>query len=434
MRLRKEVVNRLVLAKSILLPWTNVSGSQLNDHLIARQLLGAHDAADLVFAAIADQKGKLPATGRSPSMMECLGLLDSKGLRHAAYFKQLNEARNSLKHAGNLPNSQQWSSVAEDVLERLSNLCGSVLGKRLERISELELVFDDEVRGHLEIASQFRRNGSYDLALEEIGKALCLALQDQPDLWAIEVGKPKAEDALKLTAFGIGANDFLRLQEFLPEVSKFFSEPFQIFWEQSKFGHPGNWRKEVVDFCLEQCRAIVIASQSSSSSPHAFPFEALYRYQVTAKEDAVEVWGDLVEGHLDEIANGSRPFREHKRYLKIGESVEVSALAQPLISDDLSPSGEWIKRVRVSMDEFSALLGEGRGEFVDLAKVSIVCIPHVMGSLLPQFRNLKQIEWTPDPDLQRELSHSQQSSASISDAASDAGRRDASRLGKELER
>lgn len=421
MKLRKEVVDRLLLAKSLLSSRAGGVSGKSSTHLVAKELLQAHDAAELVFAAIADRQGEIPAKSEMPSMMKCLSLIDTTADKHAGYFIQLNEARVGVKHFGNLPNVQQWSNVTVDVFEKLSTLCKAILDMSLDDIDELELVVNDQVRGHLESASQFRKTGQFSLALEEIGKALCVAVQEQPDLWGIEVGKPKAEDALKLTAFGIGANDFLRLQDFLPEVSKFFSDPFQVFWEQSRFGHPGNWREEVVDFCVEQCRTIAIAIQAASPSPHVFPFDALYRYQVTAKEEGVEVWGDLLEGHSDEITGDARPFREHKRYLKKGESVEVSALAQPFISDDVSPSGEWIKRVRVSMDAFGALFGEERAEFVDLAKVRIVCLPSGLESLAPQLRDLHEIEWKPDPDLQRELSHSGTGSASTSDTASAAG-------------
>src|SRR5580698_4206226 len=67
-RLRKGVLDRLLLARSILSPSrTNV---QSNDgHRIARSVLAAHDASDLAFAAMADQIGKLPARNHTPEMM-----------------------------------------------------------------------------------------------------------------------------------------------------------------------------------------------------------------------------------------------------------------------------------------------------------------------------------------------------------------------------
>jgi hypothetical protein len=74
MSLRKEVLHRLLLAKSILAPARAPALGQSNAHLVAKQVLNAHDAADLTFAAIADHAGKFPAKGRAPSMIECMEL------------------------------------------------------------------------------------------------------------------------------------------------------------------------------------------------------------------------------------------------------------------------------------------------------------------------------------------------------------------------
>jgi hypothetical protein len=68
MSLRKEVIHRLLLAKSILAVSGSGSLGQPNPHLVARRVLGAHDAADLVFASIADHQRKLPPTAKAPSI------------------------------------------------------------------------------------------------------------------------------------------------------------------------------------------------------------------------------------------------------------------------------------------------------------------------------------------------------------------------------
>jgi hypothetical protein len=399
MNLRKEVVHRLLLAKSLLSPARNAPLSQANAHLIARQLLNAHDAADLVFAAVADHESKLPASGNAPSMLKCLELIGQPGKEHADYFKRLNVARENLKHVGNLPNTDQWATVGADVFQKLDSICQTTLAVSLEDLDELELLKSDEVKGHLSAAKQHEASQEFKAALEEVGKALRIALDEQPDLWEMKVGRAKAEDALKLTAFGISANDFLKLQEFLPSVSKFLSDPFQILWKQSEFGHPGNWRDDVADFCINTCSEVALGSQTASEAPLAVEFHYLYEYSVTAKQDQVQVWEDVIEGHLDDMnTDWSRPFREHKRYLRLGESVRVSSFSQPLVSEDLSLDGEWIKRVRISKDGFASLIPPVRAEFVDLAQVEITCVPRNIGLLMERFPNLPEIPWHEDPN------------------------------------
>jgi len=371
---------------------------------VAKQVLNAHDAADLVFASIADHQRKLGATGKAPSMVECLKLIDSKKSKHEAYFKQLNEARIGLKHVGNLPNTNQWASVAQDVFEKLSSLCQATLSISLEELDESELLSNGEARAHLLAAKTARTSQDFKLALEELAKVLFIALEDAPGLGRIEVGRAKAEDALKLTAFGVSANDFLLLQEFLPMVSGYPSgEDWQfqiegVLWKQSGFGHPGNWRDDVADFCISTCSSVALSIQNAAPVPYAHEFSDVYKYKVTAKEDQVEVWEDLVaEGeHWAEVSSDkARPSRTRKRFLKKGESVIVSPYAHPLVSDDQATSGESIKRVRVSYDPMYGLPRFERAEFVSLAGLDITCVPSELYTRW--FPALPEIPWEEDP-------------------------------------
>jgi len=408
MSLRKEVLYRLLLAKSVLSPYTNTMAAWPNPYLVAKQLLSAHDAADLVFASIADHQRKLPAKGKAPSMLECLDLVHSSTGKHAGYFKQLNDARNSLKHVGNLPNTNQWGTVGQDVFAKLSQLCSATLGISLEDADESELLSNAEVKTFLAEARTAAASQDFRLALEAIGKALFVTLEDAPDMGVIDVGRAKAEDALKLTAYGVSANDFLRLQEFMPRVSGLplwatsAREPLEVGWVQSQFGHPVNWNGEVVDFCLRTCIHAALSLQGAPPIPYAREFSHFYDYRVTAKNDQVEVWEDLIdesECTANVGADWSRPCRVHNRFLKKNESVVVRLHGERFVSDDLSLSGEPMKRVRISYDEMGGmggLLGRAeRAEYVNLADVDIMCIPTALGH--DQFPNLPVVPWEEDP-------------------------------------
>lgn len=395
MRLRKEVLNRLLLAKSALLP---AVGGELNAYTVARQVLSAHDAADLVFAAIAEQKGVLPAKDRAPSMMECLRLIGGSATGHEPYFRRLNIARDNLKHVGNLPSTQQWGNVVPDVTEKLSDICEAMLDTSFQDVDEVDLLMSDEVREHLSEAKLRRASGELKLALEEVGRALSAALEGSPSLSQVRVGRPNAEDALRLTAYGIPAGDFLRLQEFLPEVTKFLSNPVLISWRQNRFGHPGNWSDVVVDFCVSTCLRVALNMQGAPAIPKAVEFQYRYGYRITAREDRVELWEDLVEGIR--MFGRSQPFRTHVRYMSRGESIAVPFMDE-LVSYDWLPTGEQIRRVRVSDPSFVSLGAIGgerqKAQFVDFAQVDVTCIPHqgeLLGQRLPE---LPEVPWEPDP-------------------------------------
>jgi hypothetical protein len=397
MSLKKEVLHRLLLAKSILTTARNSAPEQPNPHVVALDILNAHDAADLVFAAVADHQHKLPAKDKMPPMIGCLGLITTAADKYVGYFVQLNETRNSLKHTGNLPNTNQWAGVGADVFEKLSNICDATLGVSLEGVDESDLLISDEVKALLLAARLARDTEDFRAALAEVAKALFVAFDGHPNLWTVRTGEPKADDALKLTAFGISANDFLRLQEFLPRTSKLGDDPFQIFWRQSEFGHPGNWREDVADFCINCCLRVALNLQNAPSVPHAMEFQDLYDYRVTAKEDNVEVWEDVIDENLENAtAYSFAPFRAHKRYLQKGAFIEVSAHTPNFISDDVSADGGWIKRVRVSESSgLAAIFPDARAEFVDLAKVQITCVPKLY--MLERFPSLSEMPWERDP-------------------------------------
>jgi hypothetical protein len=408
MILRKEVLHRLVLAKSILSVGQTSSLGWPNAHLVAKQVLNGHDAADLAFSAIADQQGKLLATGKTPFMMQCLELIDTAADKYVLYFSGLNDARNSLKHTGNLPNTNQWANVGDDVFHKLSSICQATLGIALKELDESDLLSNGEVRAHLDAAKTARSSQDFKVALEEVAKALFVALEDAPSLGGIEVGRAKAEDALKLTAFGVSANDFLRLQEFLPKVSSSLwvangqTEIEGVLWKQSGSGHPGNWREEVADFCIEAGLSVALSIQNATPVPYAHEFSDTYEYKVTAREDQVEVWEDVVdekEHAADVFSNKARSCRVSKRYLAKGESVIVSPYAQPFVSDDFSLSRAPITRVRISHDPFSGIAGlfagSERAEYVNLAGVNITCVPQKLALL--QYPSLPDIPWEEDP-------------------------------------
>jgi hypothetical protein len=405
MNLRKEVLHRLLLAKSILEPARAAAWAQPNAHLVARQLLNAHDAADLAFAGIADHLNKLPPKRDAPSMIECLGLIGSEAKIHVPYFRQLNDARNGLKHTGNLPNTHQWSSVGMDVYEKISGICREVLGISLDEVDESELLLNPDAKVHFSLAKEARASGEFRLALEEIGKALFISLENAAGLEGVRVGRAKAEDALKLTAFGISVNDFLRLQEFLPMVSApppDLSVPTEVLWQQSGFGHPGNWRKDVVDFCIGAYLGVALGIQNAPWIPYAVEFSTLYDYKVTAKEEGVEVWEDFVDEHL-ELAGleESKYFRSHKRYMQKGESITVSASTRQFVSEYPSLKGEWIKRIRISKSQgfYGILDSDEKADFVDLTQVNITCVPSSLYKhfLQERFPDLQEIPWEEDP-------------------------------------
>ena len=62
-----------------------------------------------------------------------------------------------------------------------------------------------------------------------------------------------------------------------------------VLWKQSTFGHPGNWREEVADFCISACLSVALSIQNARPVPFPREFSTVYQYKVVAAEDKVEV-------------------------------------------------------------------------------------------------------------------------------------------------
>lgn len=397
MNIRPEVIQRILLAKAILSPYRFVPSSEPDVHLIAMQVLAAHDAADLTFAAIVDHQGEGTSKSRGLSMMQSLGAIKTDAMfrKPSTYFGQLGDARDSLKHRGNLPNTKQWANAGRTVYEKLSEMSEACLGLSLDDIDESKLLTNDEVKNYFTAAQKAAEAGEYRTALEELGRALFVLLEANTSLGDIPVGVARAEDAIKLSGFGVHANDFLRLQEFLPNVSRVgvFSRVLRegnldIAWKQTQFGHPGNWREDSVQFCLRAFLSVAPRIQEAKWIPLAIEFFHLYNYKVTANEDNVEIWvkGRTLDGNSTRLTVG---------HLKKSESRIFASVMQP-VSHWLDESEENLLKI-VRLYDDSDFLELKPKEFVLFDKVTITCIPfHKDLKAALGLPDLVEIPWMPE--------------------------------------
>jgi hypothetical protein len=132
----QEIIDRLLLAKGLLAK-IRFSPTATPDRIsLAQAILSAHDAAELVSAAIAQHLNCLPA---SPAYL--MGILSEikkdmgAAVPHRDYFSRLNTVRKAIKHEGVFPDPQQWYRVGELAYEYVSEWCQKYLGLSVRRIS-----------------------------------------------------------------------------------------------------------------------------------------------------------------------------------------------------------------------------------------------------------------------------------------------------------
>lgn len=387
MALKTEVVDRLLLAKFLLGPIVSTPVAKPDRLTIARHILTAHDAAELAIAGIAYYLECLPDSTRTFFMDYFTPIKNAKNgdpVPGRDYFSALNRARTGIKHHGDFPDVQTWYRVGENTYQYISEWCTKYLKISFEDLDESALIKHEEAKELFIEAQNERKKNSFKGSLENLARALFVIFSDNPALRDLSVGKPKAEDAIKLSAFGVHANDFLVIQEFLPLAFNYYpssnDDPALVTkWEQEKYGHPTNWTAYATDFCLRTFVHVAVRIQDAEWIPGAIDFFSVYEHKLTALVDNVEIVNDVRTIDLG---------RQKPRVvytLNKGESIRgtVEQKGEPLI---LAMTGQ------KQMLNFSSLPQKIFGE-VEPEKVKVTCVPRRSQFMKDNFPDLPELEY-----------------------------------------
>ena len=387
--LAPEVTELLLISKSILDRLRTQISAMPHRDSIAINILLAHDAAELALAAIANQCEKLPV-GNQHYLMHYFASLKtlhpkSEVVGHG-YFDQLNRVRVNLKHKGIFPDPDQWARVGEKVYEYVSAWCSKYLSLNLDDLDRSVLLTDPEVKVHYARAQTHFVRRQYKEVMEELAWTLQAIFEKKPALRGISVGKSNAEHAIRLAAFGVQANDFIRLQQFLPQVLG--QQVTKLIWTQNEYGHPGNWHEEAARFCLNTVVDIAVKLQAAAWIPGPVPFFVLYDYKLEAIKDDVEIW-NLPEGNEYTFdLSGNRVDRKLIKTLSKGETLDAI-----LVHTDKKERGllGLLQEKNPKKEEVSIIAtGSHMSGYVARDEVKITCIPHK-----EYFADLPEIEWLP---------------------------------------
>ena len=285
----QDVFERLLLAKALLSEIAIVPTVRPDSLTTARYILIAHDAAELVLAAIATHyrcavKDHAYLMGYVDAIKQTTG----QDIPHRIFFLKLNRERVNVKHYGSRPNVEQWGNVAEVAYQNISSVCEKYLNIQLDQLDEAVLLQHEEAKRLIAEAKTAYQGEDYRQVLEKLAHTLFVLFKDNPALRNMTIGKPHVADATKLTAFRVNANEFLALQEFLPSESE-DSDPVSFHWNQEEHGHPANWTVEAAEFCLKTVIHVAVRIQNATWIPSATKFFYVYEHKVTALEDNVEI-------------------------------------------------------------------------------------------------------------------------------------------------
>ncbi len=379
-----DVLDRLLVAKGLLERIRFVPSDQPARTTLASHILTAHDAAELAIAATASHLNRLPSS-KQTYFMDYFGSIykddpDKKPVPGRDYFSKLNTIRANIKHQGLFPDVKQWHHVGERTYEYVSEWCMKYIGLPFEHIDESVLITDPGVQGYYQAALKSLSQQDYKQGLEQLGLATETLFNSNRALRNLSVGTPKAEDAIKLSAFGVHANDYLALQEFLPTIIRKPDGEYKVFWQQEKFGHPANWTKESLSFALKTFVHAAVRIQDAEWIPGPIDFFLVYEHKITALENNVEI----VRWKQKDLLSPRK--RIVVRTLMKNESILGQVSVKEGALEAYMTGKEWTPTLNVTLVD-AGLFCE-----VEAEKVQVTCVPHDSDFIRKHFPNLKELE------------------------------------------
>ena len=390
----QDVFERLLLAKALLSEITIVPTVHPDSLTTARYILMAHDAAELVLAAIATHYRC--AVKDHAYLMDYVGAIKQttgQEIPHRTFFSKLNRERVNVKHYGSRPNVEQWGNVAEAAYQNISSVCEQYLNIQLDQLDEAVLLQHKGAKRLIAEARAAHQGGSYQLVLEKLAHSLFVLFKDNRALRNMTIGKPHAEDAIKLTAFGVNANEFLALQEFLPSVSEDKSD-VNFHWNQEEHGHPANWTVEAAEFCLKTVIHVAVRIQNATWIPSAIEFLYVYEHKVTALEDNVEIvqpGNTMRGGALSALLSPPSTKPVVVRTLSKGESI-IGMVERNKRDNLLSALGGY----QESGSETLSISTYGPDRIwgnVEASKVQVTCVPRRNKFTEKYYPHLEEMPW-----------------------------------------
>jgi hypothetical protein len=311
-KITDKTVQGLLVSRQLLVGHGAQLTPQSDAVSVARAVLTSHDAADVALATIAVAVG---AEVRDKTFMTMYpeAVLkvrrDVNAFPGVKFLDSLNRVRNNFKHAGVLPNVQEWYRVVDNIGGWITEWCDVFLGVDFEGLDLSDLLVHDDVRALYGDAKRGHGDGDEQGALEAIGRALLIVLERVPRIVFPVVGTARTEDALLLTAFGVSASEYLTLHELLPTVHREIggNATIKVEWNTRGHGHPANWTPTNVRFCLETFLDVAIKLQHAAPLPYAVHFKWVYDDVISPRDAApVELWQYEWEGKTVLTATATR--------------------------------------------------------------------------------------------------------------------------------
>lgn len=279
------VLIRLTLAKTFLVKAQNALKQGNDDLSLATAVVDMHDCIDNLLGVLASEliadQSKDYLTARFIKVGERYSDKFGAPLPNQSDVTLLNTMRNGVKHNGILPNTAQVISVVKALTDFSNDVTFKVFGVRLEDVSLISQVSNENKRRDLEDIEKDIAEKKYESAMKKSAEAL-FKYHDStaPNLDGIlaifsqVTSKGSAEKAnifpertvqetnLKLLEEGVDPYLYYRFGNLVPKIGYDNLEDKNLIYDYpSNTWHEKNWTAENATFCLNFLTKLFLGQQ-----------------------------------------------------------------------------------------------------------------------------------------------------------------------------
>ena len=305
MKIRKEIVDRIVCAKYIFQRGAeNLEKSGVYSDGLA--VLHFQDAAEMILRAIAEHLHcNVKESITFNQLQDEIDKIGKGTLTHRTALNQLNKARVNFKHFGLQPKHEDVTKFHRDLEAFFPAATKTFLDIDYDFLSLIDLIEHCRTRNHMKEAERLIESDAFEASVqassiafelfrryaghdgEEIRLSLLPPDVDSGFVSAIENSLSELQDKINLIMDGINLGDYRRFARYIPNVQLSVANTIRVTWG---FRHSSSdYTRDIASFCLRfTLDSILHMQQYRLPRAHMIPLPN--RYFRVLRPTTIIVW------------------------------------------------------------------------------------------------------------------------------------------------
>lgn len=351
-KVRVEIIRRMIFSKSLFRE-AKAACSQKNDQFtLARGILLLHDAVESALSAVADHlHARIKERNYLLGYFDCIEEADElkRKLPHRTQIVNLNTIRKDIKHHGILPDPREADPTVAAAESLLVELAEAYLGLDYLQLSLKDLIQESAVRSFVEKAETYAEKEQFEQALIALGYAVYHITESWTIPWMRDLfvkaeerapvlfTEPYGKDFIvTLLEHGVDPFTYYRFRNLTPRLGRVTDSGKVVYHWDKEYGHPGNWTRKNVQFCLDFCVDVALKFEKRPSYEYDLvSYREIFEDEIVPTGDKAVFWNRPQKLNEKWLPGAKPPSR--KPILELSPGATVKGVAY----DDGPDLSEW---------------------------------------------------------------------------------------------